>query len=72
MQTEVFFAFNFHRVLKVRLTFNALIQKFLGIPSFFTKDQLFILHTLTVQSLIMESDDVLFKIQSSNLKMIIL
>lgn len=48
IESKVFFPFNFHRVIKVRITFNSLINKFLKINGFFTAEQLINLHTLTV------------------------
>jgi len=46
---DVFGPFNFHRVVRVRKTYNTLVNKFLELPhEFFSfKDQL-ILHTLSV------------------------
>jgi hypothetical protein len=71
IESSVFFPFNFHRVLKVRITFNSLMNKFLKITGFFDSEQLTTLHTLNVQSLIMEEDEVLYTIQCSNLKLIV-
>ena len=71
IETAVFFPFNFHKVVKVRRTFSSLINKFLKIPKFFSPEQLVTLHTLTVQSLIMEEDEILFTIQSNNLRLIV-
>ena len=48
IEGSVFFPFNFHRVLKVRQTFNNLMNKFLKITGFFTEEQLTTLHTLNV------------------------
>jgi hypothetical protein len=54
---DVFYPFNFHRVVKVRKTFNMLINKFLkSAPGFIKYDNLKTLHTLTIQSMIMEED----------------
>ena len=61
-QFEVFCPFNFHRVVLVRKTFNSLVTKFLSLPGFFSTEDLLVLHTLTVQSLIMEEDADLLKV----------
>ena len=69
---DVFFPFNFHRVVKVRTTFNLLISKFLNLAEgFFQPDQLSTLHTLTVQSLIMEEDAGLRQVLAGNLGSIV-
>ena len=58
--------------MKVRRTFNLLINKFLKFAEgFFQSDKMFTLHTLTVQSLIMEEDVGLRHVLASNLKMIV-
>ena len=52
---SVFCPFNFHRVVLVRRTYNTLVTKFLKL-GLFTFEDLLTLHTLTVQSIIMEQD----------------
>lgn len=70
LDTSVFCPFNFHRVVSVRQTFNALIHRFLSINHFDWND-LVKFHSLTVQSLIMESDSELKRILAQNLKLIV-
>jgi len=60
---QVFGPFNFHRVVRVRKTYNILVTKFLEMThEFFTFKELLTLHTLTVQAIIMEEDEGLREI----------
>ena len=63
----VLFQFNFHRVLKVRATLHKLINKLLNLNQLQDKQTLINLHTLLVQSIIMEDDSALLSILKSNL-----
>jgi hypothetical protein len=63
----VLFPFNFHRILKVRVTLHKLINKLLNLNQMQDKQTLFHLHTLLVQSIIMEDDSALLSILKSNL-----
>ena len=64
----VFCPFNFHRLVPVRLTYNNLVGRFLKMQDFFSQSDLFTLHTLTVQALIMEEDTQLTSVLKTNLQ----
>lgn len=70
-EVSVFCPFNFHRVVLVRKTYNSLIKRFLQLrPGFFGTGDLQTLHTLTVQSIIMEEDQELVQLLQDNLALV--
>lgn len=75
LDLNTFGPFNFHKLEPVRLSYNELILKAIESGSVITKEDLCLLHTLTVQSLVVESNpalvEILLKVLQAILKVIV-
>lgn len=70
--SKVFFPFNFHRVVRVRTTLHRLLNCVLRRKSLeLQRNDLFDLHTLLVQSIIMEDDETLLRVAKANLALVV-
>jgi hypothetical protein len=62
LDLNTFGPFNFHKLEPVRISYNELILKAIESGSVTTKEDLSLLHTLTIQSLVVESNPALVDI----------